>query len=92
MRPEKKKILFVLSDGYPGHSVDEYIAYKGILDTRKAVAEAIRGKTIVVGLHFGDQPSEEHKIMYPNLVYSKIESLPVVLGATLKRALSKSCS
>ena len=89
MRPEKKKILFVLSDGEPAHSIDRYYGPKGNMDTRRAVSETDRSNITVIGIHFGNTPSGTHKLMYPNLVYSAIESLPSVLGATLKRALTK---
>jgi hypothetical protein len=89
LRPEKKKILLVLSDGKPEHSFDGYVGLTGQMDTRKAVIEAERNNIIIIGIHFGLSPSETHKKMYPNLVYSKIEYLPSVLGATLKRVLTK---
>ena len=89
MRPEKKKILLVLSDGEPYHGIDHYGCGVGQMDSRRAVIEAERDNIIVIGIHFGEVPSEAHKLMYPNLVYSKIEPLPSVLGATLKRALTK---
>lgn len=89
VRPEKKKILFVISDGIPQHGYDGYSGHRGYMDTRRAVIEAERNGITVIGIHFGDEPSEIHKLMYPNLVYSKIATLPPVLGATVKRVLVK---
>ncbi|MBS4024028.1 MAG: hypothetical protein KGZ79_16685 [Dethiobacter sp.] len=87
VRPEKKKILFVLSDGEPAHGYDGYAREKGNMDTRRAAVEAERNGITVIGIHFGHTPSEVHKLMYPNLVYSKIDNLPSALGAVLKKTL-----
>lgn len=93
-RPEKKKLLFVLSDGVPMHAPREdearhltYYSMPAILDTRRAVFEATRNGVLVIGVHFGRAPSEAHGLMYNNLVFSQTENLPAALGAAVRKAL-----
>jgi hypothetical protein len=93
-RPEKKKLLFVLSDGVPMHAPREdearhltYHSMPAIMDTRRAVFEATKSGVLVIGVHFGRAPSEAHRLMYNNLVFSQTENLPAALGAAVRKAL-----
>ncbi len=96
-RPEKKKILLVLSDSVPNHThVDRpEINYsfdlgQGTKDTIKAIRETLRGGVIVVGVFFGDAADIERvRPIYPNFVSCEAANLPLVLGGVLRRCLRR---
>lgn len=94
-RPEKVKVLVVLSDGLPSHlHTTAQCSYNGetaFQDTVLAVREAQRAGVLVIGIYFGDTDHPFYVAMarriYPNFVHCEAEALPSALGAVLKRVL-----
>ena len=75
-RPERHKMLIVVSDGYPvTHAYSTLGA--GIADTRNAIREVSRFSK-VFGVLIGSGTAEFHHIMYGNnlLHISKVDELP----------------
>ncbi len=94
-RPEKKKILIVLSDSVPNHThVNRaelnysFEMGKGIKDTIIAIRETGRKGVVVVGVYFGNKSDIDRvRPIYPNFVCCEVLSLPRVLGSVLRRCL-----
>ena len=85
IRPEKQKVLFVISDGLP-----EAYGYEGtpaFKDTALAVREAERSGIGVIGVYIGESDSTV-KLLYPNLIMLSAGDLPVVLARTLKKVIT----
>lgn len=87
-RPERKKVLFVLSDGEPSayHSTDQ--AYKHV---KEAVEEARRDGVIVVAIRFGEEEflektAKTYKYMYG---HSYIACKPADIQKELLKTLKK---
>ena len=81
-RPEKNKLLIVVSDGYPASEAYQGVGTSdGINDTRNAVHEVSRTAK-VFGVLIGNIDAQQHHTMYgDNLLHiSKLEELPYRLA------------
>jgi len=87
VRPEPRKILFVLSDGTP--NALGYGGFRAIQDVRNAVLEARKKGIRVISLQFGSLRNEsDFKFMYDTPVFVHDTALlPSVLGSVFKRVL-----
>lgn len=85
VRPEKQKVLFVISDGYPeAYMYDGPPAFK---DTAVAVRDVERSGIGVIGIYIG-KSDPNIKLLYPNLIMLNAGDLPVVLARTLKKVIT----
>lgn len=91
-RPEKEKVLIVLSDGLPV----EYSSEQDALDdVKQAVKEARKAGVHVIAMMFGDEEFrashvEKYKYMYDNsIINCKPEHIPFQLSRVLRRLLSR---
>lgn len=92
MRPEKKKLLFVLSDGLPSWYNGGYV--EGCNDVSNAVKEARKRGVEVVSVLFGDDLSEQNEDVQMFLsMYEKncIISEPDGIMDQLLRVLKRFC-
>ena len=84
-RPEKDKILIVLSDGLP----------PSIEDTKEAIKEARKEKIHLVGIMFGNEEFrrnnfEQYKKMYEkNIIATAPKGIPSKLTSVLKQILTR---
>ena len=87
-RPEKDKILIVMSDGLPSDYNSSRVA---IEDTKEAVKDARKKGIYLVSMFFGNErfreaEAESYQYMYQkNLINSAPEDLPKKLVNTLKK-------
>lgn len=84
-RPEKKKVLFVISDGLP--NCPGYIGTAAVKDTARAVREAEKMGIGVIGVYIGDS-NPNVKLMYPNHIILNAGDLPTVIARTLKKVIT----
>lgn len=87
LRPEPRKILFVLSDGLP--AATGYGYNRAFQDVRNAVLEARKKGIRTISLRFGETSYEsEFKFMYDTPVFvHDTAMLPKTLGSVFKRVL-----
>ncbi len=89
LRPEKSKVMFVISDGDPaGHG---YGGAEAINDTVTAVRETEKKGIGVIGIHIGPENSvSTAKMIYQNIIILNSGDLPPVFARTLKRVITES--
>ncbi|TCK01341.1 UNVERIFIED_ORG: von Willebrand factor type A domain-containing protein [Anoxybacillus amylolyticus] len=91
-RPEKEKVLIVLSDGLP---VEYSSEQEALDDVKKAVKEARKSGVHVIAMMFGDEEFrvshvEKYKYMYENsIINCRPEHIPSQLSRVLRRLLSR---
>lgn len=91
-RPEKEKVLIVLSDGLP---VEYSSEQEALDDVKKAVKEARRSGVHVIAIMFGDEEFRashiaKYKYMYENsIINCRPEHIPSQLSRVLRRLLSR---
>ena len=88
-RPEKHKLLIVISDGEPSAFIYKN-AEAGIIDTKNAIQTAKKMGQIVCGILISDYDSEAHRKMYGrNLVYTEDGRVAHVLAQKLKQIIKE---
>ncbi|MTT32719.1 hypothetical protein GMB86_11950 [Terrilactibacillus sp. BCM23-1] len=92
IRPEKRKILLVFSDGEP--SAYNYNDNNGIIDTYKAVSNARKKGIEVIGVFLGSEDSQDKEIDTMKKIYGRdcliiptIKDIPLYLTPLLKKLL-----
>lgn len=87
-RPEKHKLMIVVSDGCPAASY--YASNDGIEDTRNAVHYASKTAK-VLGILVGSSSPQKHQYMYGvNFLHiTNVEALPALLAQRVKRIVKR---
>lgn len=88
-RKERKKLIVVISDGYPEHCVDAAYRDPGtaISDTHQAVIELERMGIPIIALSIGERHEHVPKIYRHYLLLQNVEKLPQKLGMLFKQVL-----
>ena len=85
LRPEEKRVIFVVSDGNP--CAAGYEKERGIRDTIAAVRETEKRGIAVIGMYIGPE-SPVPKRIYNNLIILSAGNLPSVIARMLKKIIT----
>ena len=83
LRPEKRKVLFVLSDGAPGESGGEAVYSKHL----KQITEEIEARGLVDIVGIGIQDASVRQFYKRNFVVNNLNDLPTMVLSELARQL-----